>query len=189
MLNRKCLNTWIRLFAITVLISCSSKNLKISKKGDLDDAIKIAITDYAIWAKKKYNNQPITFYVDIDQENQYVYSFSIGPSPTTSYYNEKYLTDLDIEKMPTNYFIVNDQLYYWFKGEEKGDIKNLEVFKKYGLLVEDDEAFTMYLESTINDKQKTTYYYFCKNNLNKKIKVRSSNSEDFSKLRRKFSCK
>jgi len=119
MLNRKCLNTWIRLFAITVLISCSSKNLKISKKGDLDDAIKIAITDYAIWAKKKYNNQPITFYVDIDQENQYVYSFSIGPSPTTSYYN----------------------------------------------------------------------YYFCKNNLNKKIKVRSSNSEDFSKLRRKFSCK
>lgn len=186
-IKKNLFDIWTLAFSIFIVSSCSYRKLEISKEGDLHDAINFAVSEYSDSASKR-NDEKSVFFVNIQEINNHIYSFSISPSPTTIYYNEKYLKNSDVEGLPTNYLIVNNQLYYWREDGSKGSRNSIEVFKKYDFLKEDKEAYGMYVNSIINDDKKLTYYYFCRNDLREYAKVYSSKNRDYFKIPTSLKC-
>lgn len=178
----------ILLYSIGV--SCSSAGkIKIdrSDKNSLNKAICLAIKDYSTRELKSRDSLG-SFFIDIQQIDSRIYSFSISPKGVTRYYSKENLTENDVKRLPSDYSIVDNNLYYWWNEGSEGKNEDIEIFEKFGFLVEDSEAYGLYMDGGLDERQKISYYYFCENDLSINARVHSNKTKDYFTLPKSLKC-
>jgi hypothetical protein len=178
----------ILLYSIGV--SCSSAGkIKIdrSDKNSLNKAVRLAIKDYSTRDLKSRDSLG-SFFIDIQPIDSRIYSFSISPKGITRYYSKENLTENDVKRLPSHYSIVDNNLYYWWNEGSEGKNEDIEIFEKFGFLVEDAEAYGLYMDGGIDERQKITYYYFCKDDLSVNKWLRSNKAKLYFKIPDDIEC-
>jgi hypothetical protein len=172
---------FFKIFAIGLILniaSCSSINIEAPKEGGLNNAIIAAAKDYSGYASATYPDV-FSYYVNIKEVDRDFFSFSVVPSSIVRFNKSQSIKKQDLEKLPTDYIEIEGRLYSWWSDGNTAELNDLEVFKNFGLMIEDKDAYGMYTERNSDELRKITYYYFCKQDLRINAKVLSNKNANY----------
>ena len=161
----------ISIFGVLLAFSCSSWKNTLIENGNHNDAIHNAIKDF-INTSKLYKTDSI-FYVRFVEFNDKILGVSIvGDSENKLYPTNENKIGTNLPYFPTNYFIVNGKLFYWYDSTKTIDSNLITIFAKYNLIDSMNvDSIVGIPPITIDDSKKGVDYYFCRNNLKKYKKV------------------
>lgn len=165
------------IFIITIIffISCSVKEkLEIKKKGNLNDAIINVIIDFS---KTNFSKDKSVYFIRNDKSSEKLFSFSISQR-NKIYFHNKDSIGAKTKFFPTQFKEINKRLYIW---EDSTVVINKEIINilqkhkvldstfykiELGLLPKDTEVYII-----SNELKKAFFYYVCKNNISKFVKI------------------
>ena len=150
-----------------IIASCSSWKTTLVSEGDINDAIRNAITDFmhTCYLRKKDS----IFSVSVYKNDWEGYVIRIGSTSE----NKQYPGPNPIKRvgtysfmLPSQYQIYDRKLFYW---EDTTKIITLEIFdvlKRYNHIDSINlDSLGMLLPYVVDEYAKDAHYYFCRNNL------------------------
>lgn len=175
-------NTLIKYFILVFFSlaflnnSCKSSH-KTREFGNLHDAIIRSIDDFKSQRGTLFKSDSVFFIINEedtdyfritiigDDEDKYLYSPAKNPQEN---------------RIPNNYLEFNNKLFIWYDSNREITKQTIEIYKKFDLLIDDEEGSIKFLDNDIlDDKKKGTTYFFCKNDLSKFKKIISSFSRKY----------
>jgi hypothetical protein len=158
----------IILIAIAVFFeSCNSSKSAFVKSGDSqDDAIRIAIIDFA--KNRKLFEKDSVFSVELIgiANNDELMVVRIGKN------NRKLLLTKDTKigskgKLPSRHFEKDGRLFYWWDDNYGLTENTLAAFNKYHLLQDDKNGTITIPDFITEDTKRAAHYYFCKSDVSR----------------------
>lgn len=165
----KKVNLLFLIGLIFLFQNCSSFKKELISKGNKDDAIKNATLDFSMTSKfyKESNVFSVTAVGMENNENLIV--VRIGRN------NENFILNPGVEitsiGLPSRYIENNGKLFIWWDNTYPLTGEMISVLKKYNILQEIKDNWVNPSDFKINDSQKATHYYFCKDDLSTYKKV------------------
>ena len=154
---------WIIVFlALGLLTSCSSWKKTLTSKGNHNDAVKNAITDF-LYSRKYVNNDSV-FSVRIVNVNDEILGVSILELINKITIYTENGVDYSYKTFPTKYFEHDGKLFIWKDSTERVPP---ELISKLSRMNRVDTVLIgkFFSGSLSDDSRKATHYYFCKSNL------------------------
>jgi hypothetical protein len=161
------------IFALVILGSCASLNVEMTDKGDLNTAIHNAITDFLPSAKRDKADR--IYYVSPKSVNQDLFGVSLEATNDKVVVITEDRVNFDYRALPTGYVDRDGKLFYWRDSTKRTTVSDemILTLRKYNIL-DTVVVGAIIPESTITHGKKQTHYYFCKSNLLKYKRVRTS---------------
>lgn len=143
---------------IFVLQSCSAWKKELASNGNYEVAISNAVIDFCNTSYLANRNK--AFSVSYQEYNTGLIGISVLEDINKIYS----LNDSLLGRVKDRFIHHNDNLFYWYdkkKGRDSNIVNKLYEFN----IIEKVDSITEDMGYTIDDRQKATQYYFCKNNL------------------------
>ncbi|MEM0544054.1 hypothetical protein WFZ85_15795 [Flavobacterium sp. j3] len=153
---------------LNILNGCSSFKEKLIRIGDKNSAINNAIIDFSNTSKlyKKDN----VFIVSVKNIGDNIIGISIGKSNMKILLKEE--TKIGTKGfIPSRYIEIDNKLFYWWDNEIPLTQDALDIFFKFKLTQSDENGTVLMADYTIDEREKSVHYFFCKNKLTKYKKV------------------
>lgn len=147
-----------------ILMGCKAP-LNYLNEGDINSAIYNAVIDFDHNHKdlqKKHSVFIVVFFENEIEEHDFYHLTIIGEEDKFLYNK---LNIQNSPKIPSNYLEIGNNIYIWYD-DKKLDNITIETFKKYNLLVDNEDGkIKFYGDVVINEKQKGVTYFICKNDI------------------------
>jgi hypothetical protein len=168
-------------FSVILTSGCSS-SFKYMTNGDVNDAAFNAVNDFVNNHQKlqqKDNVFKVVFFDD-ENDNNGFYRFIIIGTEKQYLYNK--LKHPNENRFPNNYLESENKLFLWYDDNKQVDSITVNTYKRYNLLIDDENGSIKYLDNDILDESKKGVIYFvCKNNIAKFEKIVSNKSIKYPK--------
>lgn len=159
------IKVYLCLIILLLSLSCIGQKKDMISSGDYTTAIKNAINDF--YKNSSLIKQDAVFSVSYNNINPNIIEVSIIGNPNKFYIDG----DKPLNRLPTNYVEYTNKMFYWHDDNQNNfnpeTIKKLQQYK----LVEYNADI---IEYNIDDKKKGVSYFFCKKDLTKYKKIKSS---------------
>ena len=154
------------LFSLmNLMVSCST-SLVYRENGNVNDAAYNAVIDFAhnhTRLLKKHSVFRVINFGEENPESNFYRLIIIGNDRPFLFNKSKSQNE---NKFPTNYLEVENKLFIWYDDAKQIDSSTIETYKKYNLLVDDENGKIKYLDNdAIDEEQKGVIYFFCQKNL------------------------
>jgi hypothetical protein len=172
-------------FAILVFfVSCSVKEkLEIKSTGDLNDAITNVIIDFS---QTDFSKKRTFYYVRKDDSSNKLFSFSVSDRGKINFHLRDSI-GVKTKYFPTRFKEINKRLYIW---EDSTIVLSSDFMKKLQEYEVLDSTFYKMEKGLIpikpvyftsNELKKAMFYYVCKSNISKFVKINRSKVYPVSK--------
>ncbi|WP_324689883.1 hypothetical protein [Flavobacterium cheonhonense] len=172
----------ITFFIFMFFFSCTVSKSSSRENGDYDNIIHNAIYDFKMNNKKLLKRDSVfhlILFKEEYKENEFVKIIIIGSNKQFLYNKYK---DPNENKFPSGYLDSDNILFFWYDDNKQIDSLTINTFKKYNLLVDDENGKIKFLDNDkIDDRKKGVLYFFCKGNIKKFEKSISNESSKYPK--------
>jgi len=181
---KSIINTNMNLCFFTFIFTlggCASMKGGMTDKGDLNTAVHNAINDFLNSVKKEKSDK--IFYISAKSVNQDLFGVSFEATNDKVVVITEDRVNFSYRALPAGYVDRDGRLFYWYDSTKQitANEEMISTLKKYNIL---DTLIVgaVIPESTIAHGKKGTDYFFCKKNLLKYKKIRTSKALGFYPL-------
>lgn len=155
-----------------IFLSCTASKSISSSKRDITDAIQSSIVDF-LHSKKSIAKKDSVFSVYVEDINEDMLGIGISAERDKVSLFTKNEVDYDYRFFPTRFFEYQGKLFYWKDSTVK--VSNEIIKKLYEMNRVDTTIYQkLFPQRTIDERQVVVHYYFCKKDLTRYRKKRTS---------------
>ena len=159
------------LTAIAILSCKASKNISLAK-GDINDAVQNAIADF-LSSKQSHVKKDSVFSIHVANISDDILDIGISGERDKIALFTKNEVDYDYRFFPTRIYERESKLFYW--KDSTISVSKEIINKLYAMNRVDTTIYQKkFPERTTDERQKVVHYYFCKKDLTKYQKKRTS---------------
>jgi hypothetical protein len=161
----------ILIFLLIIIQSCGTWRHDLIAHGDYNEAVKNAILDFS--KTSSLVNDDNAFFIFVEDINDEIVGISISGSTSKFLVTADGKSDVN-NMFPTRYLEKNSKLFYWDDSKVPLSLEILSKLDEYGQI--DSLESIAFATLIIDDGKEGINYYFCKNNLLKYKKMKSTKS-------------
>ena len=157
---------------VLIFLSCTAKKSISSSKKNITDAIQSAIVDF-LHSNKNIAEKDSVFSVYIEDISTDVLGIGISAERDKVSLFTKNEIDYDYRFFPARFYEYQEKLFYW--KDSTVNVSNEIIKKLYEMNRVDTTIYQkLFPQRTIDEKQVVVHYYFCKKDLTRYSKKRTS---------------
>lgn len=156
---------------ILFFASCNTWRNSLLSEGNQNIAVRNAIFDFTHQFSNEYKKYKV-FSVSIENINESLLGISILGTNNKLLPSKENIIGSNRPYFPTRYIIQDEKLFYWYDSTSFVNKELVNTLNKYNCIDSINiNGFVGLPESTIDERKKSTDYYFCKCDLLKYRKI------------------